>query len=257
MEYGNVVWGGTFDTDLIKLEKIHVDGMRLVTGATARSNIANLYTETCWKSLNERWETASLIMMFKMKNKMCPEYLTNLLPPENNETIGYNLRNNQNIVIPAARLESLKRSFIHQAINLWNKLPLELRQVPNLEEFRFLLKEKHKDCNILYYYGKRWPSLHHSRIRIGCSKLKSDLCFNLHVIEDPLCYCGEIEDAHHYFLHCPNYLDIRINLFSFISAYAPVSLDIILYGKNELSLELNKLIFDAVFEFIEKSHRFT
>ena len=40
MEYANAVWGGTYDSDMAKLECI--DAMHLVTGATARSNIPNL-----------------------------------------------------------------------------------------------------------------------------------------------------------------------------------------------------------------------
>ena len=45
MEYANVVWGGSYDTDILKLENIHIDAMRLITGATARSNIQNLHYE--------------------------------------------------------------------------------------------------------------------------------------------------------------------------------------------------------------------
>ena len=44
MEYAVAVWGGSYDSDILKLELIHVNGMCLVTGATAWSNIANLYT---------------------------------------------------------------------------------------------------------------------------------------------------------------------------------------------------------------------
>ena len=46
MIYEVEVWGGSFDSHLLKLEQKIVDGMRLVTGATARSNYANLYKET-------------------------------------------------------------------------------------------------------------------------------------------------------------------------------------------------------------------
>ena len=49
MEYAIQVWGDTYESDINKLEQIHVDGMQLVTGATARSNIANLYKETAWQ----------------------------------------------------------------------------------------------------------------------------------------------------------------------------------------------------------------
>ena len=35
MKNANIVWGGTSDVDLVKLEKIHVDAMRCITGVTA------------------------------------------------------------------------------------------------------------------------------------------------------------------------------------------------------------------------------
>ena len=33
--YACAVWGGTYESDISKFEKIQVDGMRLITGATA------------------------------------------------------------------------------------------------------------------------------------------------------------------------------------------------------------------------------
>ena len=41
--YGVEIWGGSFDSHLLKLEQVIMDGMCLVIGATARSNIALLY----------------------------------------------------------------------------------------------------------------------------------------------------------------------------------------------------------------------
>ena len=49
MNYGIEVWGWTFDSHLLKLEQIVVGEMRLISGAKAKSNIANLYDETSWK----------------------------------------------------------------------------------------------------------------------------------------------------------------------------------------------------------------
>ena len=56
MEYASGVWDGTYENDLTKLEKNHVDGMQLVTGSTAHSIIANLYSEICWQSINNRYK---------------------------------------------------------------------------------------------------------------------------------------------------------------------------------------------------------
>ena len=51
MEYASVVWGGTYDSDLCKLDQVQVEAMRLITGATARSSIKALYEETGWPTL--------------------------------------------------------------------------------------------------------------------------------------------------------------------------------------------------------------
>ena len=54
MEYGIVVWGGTYDTSLSKLEEINIKAMRIITGAAEKSNIAKLYLETSISSVTER-----------------------------------------------------------------------------------------------------------------------------------------------------------------------------------------------------------
>ena len=68
MEYANVVWGGSYDSNLDKLEKIHIDGMRLITGATARCGTVNLYSEMNCMSIRSRINKAMLITVFKMKH---------------------------------------------------------------------------------------------------------------------------------------------------------------------------------------------
>ena len=48
IEYADVAWAGAHCTDLIKLDKLQVEAMRIVTGCTNRSNIANLYKDCDW-----------------------------------------------------------------------------------------------------------------------------------------------------------------------------------------------------------------
>ncbi len=54
LDYGDYLYAGTYDSDLCKLDRIHVEAMRNVTGATARSNIILLYEETGWLKLSDR-----------------------------------------------------------------------------------------------------------------------------------------------------------------------------------------------------------
>ena len=63
MDYGNEVWGGSYDSDISKLEKIHIQGMRIITGATYRSNISKLYEDTGFYNIRCRCQKAVLTML--------------------------------------------------------------------------------------------------------------------------------------------------------------------------------------------------
>ena len=46
LDHGDILFAGTYDSELWKFDRIQVTGMRIVTGATARSNITCLCEET-------------------------------------------------------------------------------------------------------------------------------------------------------------------------------------------------------------------
>jgi len=112
IEYADVVWAGAYFTDLVKLDKLQVDAMRLVTGCTKRSNIANLYKDCNWESLNIRRDKHILKMIYKIMNNQAPNYLKNIIPNRKFEVVPYPLRNSEDFIVPGSRLESFKRSFI-------------------------------------------------------------------------------------------------------------------------------------------------
>ena len=113
---------------------------------------------------------------------------------------------------------------------------MQLQQASTLEEFKSW-----------FYYGKWWPSIHRSWMRIGCSKLKYDLCFKLHVIEESSCDCGEeYEDCSHYFMEYPNYTELRLELFNAIAPYSDANIETILNGSRKLGINKNVAIIDAV-----------
>ena len=165
MEYGIVVWGGTYDTSLSKLEEINIKAMRIITGATEKCNIAKLSLETSISSVAERRDMAMLLMFYKVVNNLVPDYLSQLLPSANRNIVKYNLRNNDEIKLPFMRLETFRRSFIRYALKLWNLLSIQDSTISCVYEFKTSLSEIfNTDSKILYYYGQRWANVHHSRM---------------------------------------------------------------------------------------------
>ena len=229
--------------------------MRLITGATSNSNIMRLFQETSWQPLRKRSENTILIMFYKIVNNLGPTYLLDLLPRENKKCIVYNLRNDNDYIIPFTRLEVFKRSFVPTAIRLWNRLNFPKHEAKSLSQFKSSLSKETSEPNILYFYGERWASVHHARLRMGCSMLNYDLVYNTHVSSDPKRPCGaSLENAKHFFMEFLRYTDIRIILFESINRIVPCSLEFILFGSK--SLKNDFVIFDAVHTFIKKSGRF-
>ena len=60
MEYG------TFDSNILKLQRINVEALGIITGATSRSNISHLYEETSLPSFMDRRDRSMLIMLYKV-----------------------------------------------------------------------------------------------------------------------------------------------------------------------------------------------
>jgi hypothetical protein len=106
--------------------------------------------------------------------------------------------------------------------------------------------------------SKRWPAIHHARLRIGCSKLNIDGCFHLHIPNiNPDCSCGEgHEDTEHFFMLWTHFNEIRGILKRKIELHCTFTLGVLLYGAKNLPLKTNQLLFDAVHEYIVESHRF-
>ena len=116
---------------------------------------------------------------------------------------------------------------------------------------------KKSELVVLYYFGQRWPSVHHARMRIGCSKLNHDLYSNLHVRDNPSCDCGaNCENAEHFFLQCPMFTLPRTRMNDNLNDLLPLNINILLFGSNEFDTETNERVFLAVHQFILDSERF-
>ena len=136
----------------------------------------------------------------------------------------------------------LKMSFISTGVKLWNSLDHDIRQSVSIIDFKTKLRNSHKATNVLYYYGQRWPSVVHARLRIGCSKSNYDTCFSLHLPDvEPACVCGaKYEDVNHFFMSCPNYNIIRRNLKQSVESVTKFDLKTVLHGHQELDEDQNQ-----------------
>ena len=261
LEYASIVWDGCTQGDENRLEGVQLTAARVVTGAMKTTPTVKLYEETGWEPLSKRREKSKLIQMYKIVHNLVPNYLQNIIPhlPTPDMTFNYYTRRRLDLPHFRARTDILDKSFFPSATRLWNLLPLEIRSVPSLSQFKSKIEThavrpvKHSS---LYYIGKRKLAVLHARLRMGRSQLNKHL-FQIGVKESPDCTCGTgVEDVWHFFFSCPRYIIPRNKLHSSIINFAPFTLETLLLGSAACNFENNKLIFLFVQDYIENTRRF-
>ena len=169
----------------------------------------------------------------------------------------YNLRTHGNISQISAQKQCYIKSFFPSTIKEWNMPPIDIRNSRSLNVFERRLKLHFPSPIKMPWFsvGERFVNIHHTRIRIGCSKLKAHLHFNLHVEDDPSCRCGfGIEDPYHFLFACPLYMyaQKRVVMLDSIPHIKPdiaPELSLLLRGDINLTFDQNKAIFEYVPSF--------
>ena len=223
------------------LENFQLGVARTVSGARKGTHHAKLYNELDWETLEERRQTIKFKSFSKIVDRNAPEYLFELLPG----TVGSrrSLRNAANFQLLSCRTETYRSSFFPYCVKNWNKSASVEHKKPN--------------CNPLFYYGRRETSVKLAQLRMECSKLNAHLK-ELHVVDSASCACGhDVEDTSHYLLFCPLYIhdrNVLIAKFNSIGMYN-INAQSIINGTMFDSLEQNRLMFDALFTYIEETNR--
>ena len=255
IEYSDVVWDNCTLYEANELEIIQIEAARIVTGATKLVSIDSLYSETGWETLASRRKKHKLQLFYKMQNSLTPDYLLSLVPENVGNNSAYNLRIARNLNTIQARSQLYYKSFLPSVTRDWNGLSEGIRNSPSLSSFKHQLNVNLAKSPILFFDGKRLGQIYHARLRMRCSSLNAHL-FSKNIVDSPLCACGSFEDTHHFLLSCNRYAVLRQELVNRVTPICQPSLNVLLYGNQELSNSTNKQIFLSVQEYLIKSKRF-
>ena len=256
LEYGNTVVSNFTKANDSDLENVQLAAARIVTGTRRFTSHNKIYEETGWETLAARRNKQQLVLMYKIVNKLAPDYLYNLLPPTVQNRTRYNFRSHSKFTTFRTRTDTFGNSFFPSVIKLWNNLPVETRKSESLEEFKLKINKNRPKRNDLYYVGNRKENILIAQLRMGSSCLKADL-FKIGVVTSPVCDCGTgNEDTFHYFCECPRYLVQRNVLQSTILPHASFTIANLLYGAQNCQKSIKLEIYQAVIKFIQDTKRF-
>jgi hypothetical protein len=273
LEYADIIFDGSSDTDLDRLENTQRQAALTCTAAYKHTSHAKLLEELGWPPLSHRRKNHRLSLMHKIQSNQAPIYLQNSCPPLTRDRTLYNLRSSLNITTPHQRTTTYQNSFFPQTIKDWNELDLSTRSLLTTQSFKDTLKKTTGfKVNKLYCHNNSKAAIAQTRMRLGLSGLSAHR-HNYKHIDHPTCpTCGaKTEDPTHFFLLCPTFEAPRPTLIretcDILQKYG-VQVDFrnrafrnyfilsLLNGSATMTLDDNKALFNLVQTFIHQSHRF-
>ena len=166
LEYGSTIWDNCTDYQKEELEKIQLAALRVITGAKKGTSHALLYSETGIERLQARRDRRKLSTMFKIQKKTAPQTLIESMPTEIVSKAKRSLRTHTNTTLPKANAEYHLQSFIPSTIREWNKLPVDVRNIPNLQQFKEQITPIKVKIPNYIYAGERNEQIIHTRMRL-------------------------------------------------------------------------------------------
>ena len=254
-EYANAVWANCTKEQLESVENLQMAACRIITGAIRGTSHEKIYKETNMLNTYEMRDRRHLVLFYKIYHGHTPSYLTSLLPKHTRQQSDYRLRNREALQTYKITKTQFTKTFFPTMVRKWNFLDNDIKYIGSIHDLKHKLKQTDKRMPLYYYCADRYSQVLHSRMRMECSPLKSDL-FNMHIIESKECDCGHhTENSKHFFLECPLYDNARQELAN-ANPGVDMTIQNILFGDRNASNSRNRQFFLNIAKFIKDSERF-
>lgn len=121
-----------------QLQKIQNRAMRIILKCNRYTPIRTMLDVLNLMNINQRIVYRTLIIIYKIKNKMLPSYLFNEMKYVN-DIHDYSTRNANNFFIDTFNRASTEKSVLSKGLKLYNNLPVPIKNSQNLNSFKKML----------------------------------------------------------------------------------------------------------------------
>ena len=270
LEYGSCLFDNCSDLLSQMLEDVQRQAALTITQAYRNTSHKSLLKELGLDTLSQRRAKSKLILFYKMRIGLTPEYLQALIPA--GEPVRYNTRGTGYIKLPKITKNYFLKSFLPSSVKMWNKLSLDIRQIADLDEYRKAISKIYTPGELYkpFLFGTDKGYIHLSRIRMGLSGLNAHRK-RYHFIEHSNCpNCNSrLEDAKHFLFECPAYAAPRAEMITRLQAIIPQHNDKLnhleihanrkvlekILVSGTMLVDIDKILFHSVSIFISKTKR--
>ena len=149
LSYCSTVWSNTTATNIKKLQAVQNFAGRIIKKAKKFEHITPALREIKLLPLNEDLHYRDTVMTFRCMKGLAPIYLCESL--RRRKSIHYHYtRNRESLDIPPSKTKSGQRHFLYRAVNIWNNLDKDFKQLS------LTFKKKLKTHMLKNYFNDRF-----------------------------------------------------------------------------------------------------
>ena len=138
LDYANALFGGLRQTDLDRLQRVQNCAARVISRTKIRERITPILCDLHWLPVPSRIQFKLCVCMYKVIHGAAPDYICSELTLYRPQRALRSSNNGQLLNITVGRKEAF--DFIVKGPQLWNDLPIDIRNSPSLTTFKSRLK---------------------------------------------------------------------------------------------------------------------
>ena len=140
LHYGNIVWANNYPTRLDKLFKLQKKILRIITFSSYRAPSLPLFTNFGLLNIFQINDFLIGSFSFSLNSKELPFYFNDFCI-ENTQVHKYNTRESKNLHKIFSRTNYGKFSTRNKIIEIWNRIPLNIKHSASIKIFKRKLKQ--------------------------------------------------------------------------------------------------------------------
>ena len=135
IRYADVIWGSVSNSKMeSSLQRFQDRAISIIGTARIKDDWSKNFLQVKQLITFDR-----SVMTYKIMNRLCPENLWNEFQRRSHYS-NYNTRFCENLQIPKHNLEYSKKRFSYTALKAWNEIPMNIRELPTLYQYKKQLK---------------------------------------------------------------------------------------------------------------------
>ena len=141
LDYGNSLLAGMSRANVQRFQILQNRAARLIYCVNRRTSASPLLRELHWLPVQQRIDFKTLLHVYNCVQKTAPLYLQEILHTHKPGRIGLrSSRETTRLDVPITKRVIANNAFSVIGPKLWNALPIQVRQAPNVQAFKKQLK---------------------------------------------------------------------------------------------------------------------